>query len=270
MVHTTVNEGIDTLDNWHTSSSGDKRDSKDNHYKDWLNDMRVFFYEEADYGNDYDWTGSGSGVDVTTTFPGSPSKGVGFQRKNTNAISEELRLYFYDGAWKFILIGDKAMFSVSMHLDNLIASQDFILVDVSDTTNWPHANGSGKVNIHSISIFLDPDNTFNGDITLIFIEENDSTDGTTHELYGVHLQKQAVEQEISKIFQTPLVADKIKHLSDTINTTDTGVQDDVALASVFDKTVAYSTLPEDDDVLLRLDMSAGSIDIGITIQYTIQ
>lgn len=97
MVHTTVNTGLDALTVWHTSSSGDKRSSKDNHYLDIINDMRIEFYEEADYGSDIDWSGVGSGVNVTTTFPGSPSKGVGFRRKNTNANSGKVREYTYDG-----------------------------------------------------------------------------------------------------------------------------------------------------------------------------
>lgn len=102
MVHDTVNPGIDTLTNWHTSSGGDKRGSTDNHYKDWLNDMRVGFYEEADFG--VDWAGTGSGVDVETTFPGTPSDGVLFVRVNTNAESGNLREYRYNGhtdTWDF-------------------------------------------------------------------------------------------------------------------------------------------------------------------------
>lgn len=102
MVHTTVNTGFDITDIWHTSSAGDKRSSKDNHYLDWLNDMRVGFYEEADYG--VDWAGTGSGVDVETTFPTTPSNGVIFVRVNTNAESGNLREYRYNGdsaAWEF-------------------------------------------------------------------------------------------------------------------------------------------------------------------------
>ncbi len=88
---------MDTLSNWHTSSSGDKRGSTDNPYKDWLNDMRVGFYEAADYGSDISWTGVGSGVNVETTFPATPSSGVIFRRNNTNANSGKVREYTYDG-----------------------------------------------------------------------------------------------------------------------------------------------------------------------------
>ena len=109
MVHTVVNEGIDTLTNWHTSSSGDKRGSTDNHYKDWLNDMRVSFFESADYGND--WAGGGSGVDVETTFPASPSSGVSFARFNTN--TSEFREYYYNGAsWIAINKSDQILIDV--------------------------------------------------------------------------------------------------------------------------------------------------------------
>ncbi len=104
MVHIVVNTGIDTLTNWHTSSSGDKRGSTDNHYIDWLNDMRVNFYETADYG--LDWAGGGSGVDVETTFPASPSSGVTFMRKNT--VTGITRFYTYDGAnWSVVGNEDK-------------------------------------------------------------------------------------------------------------------------------------------------------------------
>lgn len=87
MVHDTVNTGIDTLDNWHTSSGGDKRGSTDNHYKNWLNDMRVLFYEEGAYGGNWET--------VETTFPNPASKGVPFARKNTD--TGDLRIYVYDG-----------------------------------------------------------------------------------------------------------------------------------------------------------------------------
>ncbi len=97
MVHDTVNTGIDTLTYYHTSSGGDKRGSTDNHYKNWLNDMRIDFYEEADYGSDINWSAVGSGVNVETTFPGTPSKGVIFRRKNTNGNSGKVRDYTYDG-----------------------------------------------------------------------------------------------------------------------------------------------------------------------------
>ena len=109
MVHTVVNTGIDTLTNWHTSSSGDKRGSTDNHYKDWLNDMRVNFYETADYG--LDWAGGGSGVDVETTFPASPSSGVSFARFNTN--TSEFREYYYNGtSWIAINKSDQILIDV--------------------------------------------------------------------------------------------------------------------------------------------------------------
>ena len=103
MVHTTVNKGVGITQYYHTSSSGDKRGSTDNHYINWLNDMRVDFYEEADYG--VDWAGTGSGVDVETTFPTPVSSGVSFTRVNTNAESGNLRVYKYNGhtaAWEFV------------------------------------------------------------------------------------------------------------------------------------------------------------------------
>lgn len=102
MVHQTVNNGADIADYYHSSSSGDRRGSTDNAYSDWINDMRVGFYEEADYG--VDWAGTGSGVDVETTFPGTPSDGVLFVRVNTNAESGNLREYRYNGhtaTWDF-------------------------------------------------------------------------------------------------------------------------------------------------------------------------
>ncbi len=109
MVHTTVNEGIDTLTYYSGLMAGDRKRSDDNPYIDWLNDERVTFYEEADYGND--WAGGGGGVDVATTFPASPSKGVSFLRLNTN--TSELRLYYYNGSsWVAINQSDQIQVDV--------------------------------------------------------------------------------------------------------------------------------------------------------------
>ncbi len=141
MVWTTVNEGKDTLANWTGLMAGDKKDSADNPYLDWLNDMRVTFYEEADYGNDSEWTGAGGGVDVLTTFPGSPSKGVSFLRKNTNGASGLLRLYIFEGStWEYRTISDGE--APEMVLDNLgdvtisaVADLELFQYD-SASSNW--------------------------------------------------------------------------------------------------------------------------------------
>ncbi len=95
MVYTVKNPGVGVATYYHTSSSGDKRGSSDNAYYDWVNDIRIDFYEEADYG--VDWAGTGSGVDVETTFPTTPSDGVSFRRVNTNAESGNTRDYSWNG-----------------------------------------------------------------------------------------------------------------------------------------------------------------------------
>lgn len=118
MVWTTINEGIDTLTNWTGLMAGDKKDSTDNPYLDWLNDMRVGFYESGDYGGD--WAGGGSGVNVETTFPDTPSNGVLFVRYNT--VTNILRGYRYDGSgWITIGYEDKQKFFNGTFLESFTA-----------------------------------------------------------------------------------------------------------------------------------------------------
>ena len=165
MVHTTVNKGIGITDRWHTSSGGDKRGSGDNRYKDWLNDMRVGFYEEADYG--VDWAGTGSGVDVETTFPVTPSDGVLFVRVNINAESGNLREYRYNGhtdTWDFTEF--RGAISVTTTEEGLTATGPGTAIDYGSTA----ARTS-----HTMQIV---GNANTGDINEVEVAFEGSLDGT--------------------------------------------------------------------------------------------
>lgn len=102
MAVTVQNAGLDNVTYWFPKNIVD---SSNNEELKVINDLHIGYYEEADYGTDDAWDGTGSGVDVATTLPGSPSGGRWFIRKNTNGSQNTgVRMYIYDtdqAVWVF-------------------------------------------------------------------------------------------------------------------------------------------------------------------------
>lgn len=84
-----------------------KPDGTDNDFINLLNDMLLACYTTAaDYGTSAAWDGTGSGVDVRTTFPSNPTLARGpFRRINTNGGNDVMRDWSYNPSaaeWQYI------------------------------------------------------------------------------------------------------------------------------------------------------------------------
>lgn len=158
--------------------------------------------------------------------------------------------------------------SVNLHIENLGAAQDYVLVDLSDTTNFPHATGTGTVYITALHININPDTSFAGDVHLGFLDDVDADNGDFHPLLSWHLDRQAAEIDafIDKVLN-PYRCSPTNHLTSAISADDTGFQTDVALGSPLDNVAAFTTQPGSGDVALQVTRTAGNIDIDITLQY---
>lgn len=155
--------------------------------------------------------------------------------------------------------------SINMEVENLVADEEYILIDLSDTVNWPHDYAGGDIIVQLLEIFLNPDNAFIGDIEFGFIEGVDATDGESYVVHTWHMDKKADIVHESHTFQN-FRCNSTRHLSSARNTTDTDWQTDLTYPSPDDP--AGATTPAGSgDAYLRVVMSAGSIDISMLIQY---
>jgi len=177
--------------------------------------------------------------------------------------SEHLLTQLTDGTFTY----QHARSSVNLEIENLAASQDYILVDVSDTDRFPHAS-AGVVYLTLVDIFINPDSTFVGDIEIGFLDNVDENNGDVHPFHTWHLDKRAENiVEVHSVPFDPLIASPETHLSSAIGLNDVGFQNDVPLGSPLDNVTAYTTLPGSGDIYLRVVMTAGTVDISLMLKY---
>ena len=155
-------------------------------------------------------------------------------------------------------------FTVHIDVQNIAASQAFMLVDLSDTTNWPHVE-TGHFNMTFASVGINPNTAFRGDVYFGFLSNVDGTDGDLHIMATYHFE-QAACSNVQVDLVTPF-----NHLEGNednwfgpINLNNSAFQTDVNLQGP-DGATAYPS--GDGDFVMWIDMTAGNVDIGMTFGY---
>ena len=155
---------------------------------------------------------------------------------------------------------------VNMQTGTLSASQDFILVDLSDTTNYPHENTSW-IHLAWINIQVDSDNSGAYEIAFGFLENVDATDGDFHEIGRVGGSKQAgnnIGGFWSMLPEGPKC--RSESFAGPISANDTAFQTDVNLADTI--TPGSATVPSGSgDLVMRVIHTAGTYAISVQAYY---
>ena len=164
---------------------------------------------------------------------------------------------------QYFAAGFTPTFSVHIDVQSVATQTAFMIVDLSDTTNYPHTD-TGHAVIEWIIIEADPDATYLGEIKLGFLSAVDATNGDFHQVIDIDMAK-----------KSDLVIENMDFGSHGI---------DMRLASWFGPTTSNSTLFQTDvnlqgpdgtttfpsgdgDIVLIVERSAGSVDVSITIGY---
>jgi hypothetical protein len=152
-----------------------------------------------------------------------------------------------------------------IHLDaeDVATETAFMLVDLSDTTNWPHGE-TGHLHIDVVDIMFNPDESFGGDIQLGFLANVDADNGDLHVLHTWHfdLDRATMMDHLSWQFIQP--AAQTAHTFGPIVADSTLFQTDVNLQGP-DGAVSYPS--GDGDLVMRIARAAGTIDVSITVGY---
>ena len=85
---------------------------------------------------------------------------------------------------QFVVFGFTETFSVHLDAQAVALTQAFMLVDLSDTTNWPHTD-TYHINIEYIIIEIDPDGSYVGEVKLGFLTSVDATDGDFNQVIDI-------------------------------------------------------------------------------------
>lgn len=151
-----------------------------------------------------------------------------------------------------------------VHIDiDVSANADFMVIDLSDTTAWPHTS-TGHIDIAYILINVNPDTSFSGDIELGFLTNVDGTDGDFNPIFEIHMDKKQDSVTQMMNFGAFEMSLESSHWYGTITANDTAFQTDVTLTGP----AGASHNSGNGDLVMRLaGITAGTVAVGLTIGY---
>ena len=158
-----------------------------------------------------------------------------------------------------------ACFSINFGVDSINTKTGFVLIDLSDATNYPHTLTS-EIHVDWVSITIHGDTTSTGDLHVGFISAIDADHGTMHSIASLQISKLESINAIHRLFAPSAIRCKLAaHLAGgtALHTDDVTFQTDTAL------TGTYGTPnPAVGDLVLLIDRTAGTFEhVHIGIGY---
>lgn len=161
-----------------------------------------------------------------------------------------------------VVTGHKEAFRVHLDIENIGATTGFMIIDLSDTTNWPHTL-TGHIVLEHLSININPTTAFRGDIEIGFLTDVDGTDGDFHRIYTYHLDQQGAEIVDQLPFFGGMDLEEAEWFGPT-SANDATWQDDVNIQGPDARSVYPSG---DGDFVVKITQTAGNVDVAILVTY---
>ena len=165
---------------------------------------------------------------------------------------------------QFVVEGFANTQTVHIDTESVATQTAFMLIDISDTTNWKHTN-TDHVIIRSMTVEIDPDSTYLGQVKIGFLSSVDATNGDFNQIINVKVAKKSdlFSQEFAFTGGFHCQASThfgLKLVDSTLFQTDVnlGGPDDPA-------TITYPS--GNGDLVMIIERSAGTTDICVTIIY---
>jgi hypothetical protein len=158
--------------------------------------------------------------------------------------------------------------SGTIHFEaSITATSRFILIDVSDTTNYPHTE-TNYVHIEWLQVAVDGDNQADYEVCIGFLENVDATNG---DFYGAKCFSGTKTAGRSFVqFESPYPNGWRMRTSDMATSktslNDTNYQTDVDLKTTLDPSTA-DTPSGDGDVVAVVTVSGGTLNLTVDIGY---
>ncbi len=153
----------------------------------------------------------------------------------------------------------------TVHIDTgSVATQTaFMIVDISDTTNWQHVN-TDHVIIRHLLIEVDPDANFLGEIKIGFLDNVGATNGELHQIIDFDMAKKSDLAIEDLTFTGGFHCQDSTHFGPHI--VSTLFQTDVNLGGPDDpSTLTYPS--GNGDLVMLIERSAGSANVSVTMIY---
>lgn len=145
--------------------------------------------------------------------------------------------------------------------------KDFILIDLSDTANYPH-NATDYIHLERIRVHTDPSANAVYCVNIGFLENVDDTNGDFHAITDAcanNVTGRAIDIVQEMYPNGPrCTTDFVLSSDKSLNST--AFQTDVNLASTLDPSTE-DTPSGNGDLVIRIDCTAGSVDISVELSY---
>ena len=164
---------------------------------------------------------------------------------------------------QFVAFGFTDTHTIHGDFQNIQAQTAFMLIDISDTTNWTHS-GTDHINIEYLILEIDPDTNYLGEIKLGFLTNVDGTNGDFNQIVDIDLVKKSdLVIEIIDFGSHGFHCKTNSHFGPMI--VDSALfQTDVNLEGP-DGNTSYPS--GDGDLVMVVEVSAGAVDVSITLGY---
>lgn len=157
---------------------------------------------------------------------------------------------------------------VHLYLTGISASQDYILIDVSDWQSYEQtADRTNYAHIENLWFDIDADATADYEITIGYLKDVNATAGTLTHLYTISGDKKVGQ---SRNIFLPLYPNGARMTNGYVVTADRYTESGFSSGSKLASTLSpYSATTNcaNSDVILRVVMNAGSINLSTNISF---
>ena len=160
---------------------------------------------------------------------------------------------------------------IHFHVDNVSASETYILVDMSDTTNYPHTSAT-VLHIDSLYYAVEGDTNADYAIDFYFLEDVDGSDGDAYMWFSITGNKTAgntVSRYIDWSGSGPIMKSSTggtKPSSNKVSLADTDYSSADNYKSTHNMAVA-NTPCGSGDIVLKITRTAGSFNLILNLAY---
>ena len=156
-----------------------------------------------------------------------------------------------------------SMNEYGMHIcaDNVTATTGYVLVDRSDTVNFPHGI-DGDIYMTGYQISINNENNFRGQVLLGFLSRVDETNGHFRPTHCWFFTRASDNVADSLIFASQPLKLSTDHHTVVGNAADTTFRTNVALTSPIG-----TSYPGTGDCVMKIVRTALSVSVGVTVTY---
>jgi hypothetical protein len=149
-------------------------------------------------------------------------------------------------------------------LQNIGTETGAMIIDLSDTTNWPHED-TGHIDLEFLNISINPATNYEGDIKVGFLSNVDATNGDLNVIFTWHLDRASLPIVDTLFFgQGGHMELQLERWFGPTESDETLWQTDTNLVGP-DGNTSYPS--GDGDFVVKIEQTAGAVDVGITVGY---